>query len=143
MTEGPQAPEPGEALEAQRAALGRVRLGVLALLAGCAVVGVVHGGPGPSPADPRLGTPITILAVLIGLGSVFARQLANLASVAPASRVGWSLLSYVCAGALGLAGLTVTFLLGDGTRGLLYAAAGVIFAIRPPPHFGPGSTTPR
>ena len=145
MTQTPEAPGTGgaPALEAQRASLGRLRLGVLALLAGCAVVGFVHGDAGASAADPQLSTALTVLAVLVGLGSVFARHFASLPSVPAPSRARWSLLTYLCAGALGPVGLAVTFLLGEGTRGLLYAAVGALFAIRTPPHFTAGAPTRR
>ncbi len=131
-------PEGGEPrLEAQRVALARLRLGALALLAGCGLVGFLHGDAPGAPLEPRLSTPLVVLAVLVGLGSVFARQLSNLPSLAPASRLRWSLLGYLCAAGLGAVGLAVTFELGEGTRGLVYAAVGVLFAIRPPPRLAP------
>jgi hypothetical protein len=136
VTGAPATPE-GGAPEARRQALLRLRLGVLAFLAGCAVVGFAHGDAAGAPLQPQLATPLTVLAVLVGLGSVFARQLSSLPSTAVVSRVRWSLLGYLCAAGLGAVGLAVTFALGEGTRGLVFAAVGVLFAIRPPPQLAP------
>jgi len=110
------------------AALGRVRLGVLATLAvSAAVIAFGEGRVDAGETDRRF----TLAALTLGMASILARHQAGLSTD---RRVGelLAVLALLLAGSIGLLGLWLGVSRGERDAGLLYALGGAILALRPP-----------
>jgi hypothetical protein len=110
------------------AALGRIRLGVLGVLAASAlIVALGEGGAEAGPTDRRF----TLAALTLGMASILARHQAGLSSD-PHLRAALAGLGLLLAGSIGLLGLWLAVSHGERDAGLLYALGGAILALRAP-----------
>jgi hypothetical protein len=132
-------PEP-DAAEGVRRALRRVQLGVMGVLAVCALVVWTSPEP-PEPAD--LGTTdrrFTLAALALGVGSVVARRQAASPRLDALLRVRLGLAALLLAGGIGLLATALARLEGDREAALLFVLGGAILALRPPaPLAAPGT----
>ena len=108
-----------------RAAAGRLRWAVVALLVACAALSGTRDAGTPSPGTAALALPAGIgLAVAI----IVARQWA-LRAASPRARLRAVVATYLLCAALALAG-------DDPGRGVLFALGGAIFTLGTPPGVG-------
>jgi hypothetical protein len=118
------------------ASLRLVHYSVLGSLIVCAlVIGAWSGASGAERAG-ELPQGYTIAAVLLGGASILFRRSVVDPGADPRRAVWRTLASLILAGGLGLLGVAAAVREGDGTAGLLYAVAGGLLAVRPPPRFG-------
>jgi hypothetical protein len=121
-------------------ALRRTRFSTLGLLAVCAAV-IASQPEAPEPVPDRL---YTVLAVSAGLGTILFRRFSLSPVIQPRSAVILSLISLVCACALGCVGVLVALNTGAKQSGLLYTLVAALFSLRglmPTP--SPSAATPR
>jgi hypothetical protein len=113
-------------------ALRTVHRGVLGALAVCAVAIALSAKPGTSSISEGEQRSYTTVAVALAAVSILTRRRPTARVANPRVYLISSLASLLCAGGLGITG--VTFALAGGARStaLVYALAGAIFALRPP-----------
>ena len=133
-----QAPDPTPV----NTALRRLHRGVLITLAVCALVIAASGQTERHGEPPAPDNPYGVVALALAAGAILSRR-----SVATPSRptrgfVYASVASLVCAGGLGLLGVAAGSDGGHTSTGLLYALAGALLSLRPPPTIALGDTTP-
>jgi hypothetical protein len=123
------------------ASLRRVQYSVLGTLVVCAlVIGAWSGAAGDRPAS-ELPQGYLVAAIMLAGTSILVRRSVGGAVGDPRAFVVRSLVSLLLAGGLGLLGVAVTVREGHGTTGFLYAIAGGLLAIRPPPRLtAPGAS---
>ena len=115
-----------------RAAAGRLRWAVVALLVACAALSGTRDAGTPSPGTAALALPAGIgLAVAI----IVARQWA-LRAASPRARLRAVVATYLLCAALGLAGAALVLAGDDPGRGVLFALGGAIFTLGTPPGVG-------
>lgn len=83
----------------------------------------------PSPVPPAL---LTVTALSLGLGLIFARALTRSPALPAPARPWLAALSLLCAVGIGIAGLAATMLEGARDVGLGFTLGGLILALRPP-----------
>lgn len=109
---------------------------VLATLALCALAVTLRGGDDIGSA-PEL-RPYAYAATVLAVGAIFMRRRRSPRSPDEISaHVRLGVASLVCAGGVGAIGVVAAFAGSPVRDGLLYALAGAIFALRPPPSATP------
>jgi hypothetical protein len=117
-----------ERTSAGGAALGRVRIGVLAVLAASALaIALGEERVDAGQTDRRF----TLAALTLGMASILARRQAGL-SADPRLHDWLGVLGLLLAGSIGLLGLWLAVSRGERDTGLLYALGGAILALRSP-----------
>lgn len=110
--------------------LRRVRLGVLATLAVCALVASTSGNPAHAGQTDLQG--YTWVALALAALCILARGIGITRPDSP-ERVTWILVSLSAAAAIGLLGVAVAVQHGEQQAGLLYTVGGAILTLRPLP----------
>ena len=110
--------------------LRKVRLGVLATLAVCALVASTSGNPAHAGQSDLQG--FTWVAIALAVLCILARGVGIARPDSPA-RVTWILISLTAAAAIGLLGVAVAVQHGERQSGLLYTVGGAILTLRPLP----------
>jgi hypothetical protein len=101
---------------------------VLALLAVCAVLIVVHGFAGEEPPPDR---EVATLGVLLALGSIVLRRVGGSPVIKPRTAFLLGMIGLLACGVLGLLGVYLAYSFDSPESGILFTLAGVIFALRP------------
>lgn len=107
--------------------LRRVRLWVIASLAACAVAILLI----PADGGGSLPTVYTVAVLAFAGASIVLHQMAARPGISPGRYAALVSLSYLAAAGVGVTGLVGAYTSGDHQTGLLFVAAGAIFALRP------------
>ena len=113
-------------------ALRGVHRSVLFTLGVCAAVIFWTADPardGTAAPQQRL---LATLAAALGAASILTRRRQTAPHGDPRSEVALSIVSLLCAAAVGLLGVALAGTGGPRTTGLVYVLAGTLFALRPP-----------
>lgn len=121
--------------EALESALKQTRWSVLGLLACCVGVILLRGFASPDPPPDRW---LTSIAVCLALATILLSRIAASPAVGPRRAIWLLLSSLVVSAAIGLLGVFVAWVEGGSRTGILFALAGVLFAIRPTRSVGSG-----
>ncbi len=113
-------------------ALRRVHRSALATLAVCAGVIALSAGPETPTISEGARRGFTYVAIALAVVSILTRRRPTAPIASPRAHVILSLASLLCACGLGIAGVAFAAAGGPRTAALVYALAGVIFALRPP-----------
>jgi hypothetical protein len=124
-----------DTLDTLEAALKRTRWSVLGLLACCVGIILLRGFAIPDPPPDRW---LTSVAVFLALGTIVLSRIAAAPGVDPRRAIWLLLSSLVVSAAIGVLGVFVAWEGGASRTGILFALAGVIFAIRPTRAVGSG-----
>jgi hypothetical protein len=120
--------------EALNRSLQRSHRVVLGLIATCAIYSALQPQLAAEPAPDR--RPAT-LAVVLALGTIVAKQIANRATASPRTRVTWTLCSYSLASAISGLGAFLATTRGAVQTGIVFSLAAGIFCLRPPARVEP------
>jgi hypothetical protein len=113
-------------------ALRGVHRSVLFTLGVCAAVIFWTADPASDGAQAPPQRLLATLAAGLGAGSILTRRRQTAPHGNPRSEVTLSVVSLLCAAAVGLLGVAVAGTGGPRTTGLVYVLAGTLFALRPP-----------
>jgi len=120
----------GRSAEELQGGLRQIQRGVLATLA-LAFAGIALGTE--SGDLDALDRSYTMIALLLGIGSILARTWATNPRVAPVARVRLAIASLLIAASIGLLGVALAVRENEREAGLLFTLAGAILALRVPP----------
>ncbi|MCC6641076.1 MAG: hypothetical protein IT386_07935 [Deltaproteobacteria bacterium] len=114
------------------ATLGRLRWSVVSILVACAVLSSMRD---PGDLSPALASVAMPAGIGLGIAIIAARQWAQRAGTGRAQTKAL-IATYALCATLGLFGLGLALAGDDGSRGVLFAVGGAIFALGTPPGSG-------
>ena len=113
-------------------ALRSVHGSVLATLAVCAIAIALAEPPEAPAGAPSIPRGTTYVAVALAVASIATRRRHATPGTSARTYVGLSLTSLLCAGGVGVVGVTAALAGGPRAQALAFVLAGAVFALRPP-----------